>query len=74
MDAGQFAQLVTLLQAGGYAERAPDVVATEIDGDVAAGAACEACGHVGLAYCPVTLKSSYRAFVQCPQCGVVEEF
>jgi hypothetical protein len=74
MDAARFTQLVTLLLAGGYQERPPDVVAAELDGGVVAEAACDACGHVGLAYRPFTLESSYRAFAVCPVCGTAEEF
>ena len=74
MDATQLGQVVTLLLAGGYQEHAPDVVAAELDGGVVAEAACEECGHVGLAYRPFTLKSSYRAFAVCPVCGAADEF
>ena len=74
MDATQFAQLVTLLLAGGYQERPPDVVAAELDGGAMAEAACMGCGHFGMHYRPFTLKSSYRAFAVCPACGAAEEF
>lgn len=35
--------------------------------------ACRECGWAGLRYRPYTRPGSYRAFGECPACGVVEE-
>jgi hypothetical protein len=70
----QFAELRRLLPAGGYQQEAPSSQASEIDGGIVEGAACEACGQVGLTYAPFTLRGSYRAFAVCPACGAAEEF
>ncbi len=73
VDAEQFAELVSQLQAVGYQEHPSETMVAEIDG-IMATVACETCGHRGLTYRPFTLRSGYHAFAVCPDCGSADEF
>ena len=55
--------------------RAPSALAEEIDRGICEMAACELCGHEGLAYRPYVHRQTggYRAFAECPACGHSEE-